>query len=71
MGPLFEYLGSFGSLLGPGHSTIMFLSSLVPDLGGFWKDFGAVWDPFGRPKVRKSGPKSIPKILRNVDLDFL
>ena len=71
MGPLFEYLGSFWSVLGPGHSKIMFLSPLVPALGGFWKDFGAVWEPFGRPKVRKSGPKSIPKLRRNVGLFFL
>ena len=39
-------------------------------LGAFWEDFGAVWDPFGRSKVRKSGPKSIPKINRIFDIEF-
>ena len=57
--------------MGPGRSKIVFLFPVVPDLDGFWKDFGTVWEPFGRPQVRKSGPKSIPKISRNVDLDFL
>ena len=39
-------------------------------LGAFWDDFGAVWDPFGRSKVRKSGPKSIPKINRIFDIEI-
>ena len=71
MGSLFECLGSFWSLLGPGPSKIMFLFPIVPDLGGFGMDLETVWEAFGMPKVRKSGPKSIPKISRNADLDVL
>ena len=32
----------------------------VIHLGTFGEAFGAVWQPLGRAKLRKSGPKSIP-----------
>ena len=37
--------------------------------GRFWEDFGADLEPFWSPKVRKSGPKSIPETNRFLDLD--
>ena len=42
----------------------------VISFGPFWEDFGPDLDLFGGPKVRKSGPKSIPKTNRFLDLDF-
>ena len=42
----------------------------VIHLGAFGEDLGAVWEPFGRSKVRKSGPKSIPKTNRFFDFEI-
>ena len=42
----------------------------VPPLGAFWEHFEPELELFGGPKVRKSGPKSIPKTNRFLDLDF-
>jgi len=43
---------------------------IVTHLGTFWEDFGADLEAFGSPKVRKSGPKAIPKTNRFLDLDL-
>ena len=42
----------------------------VPPLGAFWGHFEPELEPFWRPKVRKSGPKSIPETNRFLDLDL-
>ena len=39
-------------------------------LGPFWEDFKAVWESFWEPKVRKRGPKSIPKIIQFLMSNF-
>ena len=60
----------FWSILGPGPSQDWILPEGVISFGAFWEDFGADLELFGGPKVRKSGPKSIPKTNRFLDLDF-
>ena len=67
---LFESSEPFGSILGPGPSQDWILPDLLTPLGRFWEHFGADLELFGGPKVRKSGPKSIPKTNRILDLDF-
>ena len=57
-------------MLGPGLSTILVFSDRIKQFGAFWEDFGVDLGAFGSPKVRKSGPKSIPETNRILDLDF-
>ena len=69
-GSLVNVWNDFWSILGPGPSQDWILPEGVISFGAFWEDFGPDLELFGGPKVRKSGPKSIPKTNRFLDLDF-
>ena len=66
MGPLFEHLGSFWSILGPGRAKYVFSPPMLIDFGGFWRDSGAIWEA----KSEKKWSKIDTKNHSNFDLEI-